>query len=133
MNALSEILFSRLRPILASFADRVLLANPTLIHDLGSTQNDAFLLRAYLSFRAHDDGDEISVTIDIRFDAGVLRVESDACRDNGEIVAAGPTAMIPWKEDQSIPNADLSNWLDQLDQFLREIEAKIVQATLEFL
>lgn len=128
MNAIAESLMPRLRPILVSFADTILGANPTLTYDLGGTENDAFLLRAYLSFRMHDDGDEVAVTVDVNTDADTLNVVSDVCGDDGLVIAVGPATTEPWRQGQPIPDDALRNWLTQFERFLRSNERVVVRA-----
>lgn len=128
MNSIAETISNQLHPIFVSFGKRIIATNPTLIYDIGGTGNDAFLLRAYLSFRAHGDGDEIAVTVDVKVDNNVVMIVSDICRDNGQVVAVGPTASAPWKDDQSIPDETLTAWLGRFDRFLHSAESEVVKA-----
>ena len=112
------------------YASRILATNPALTYELGSNDNDAYLLRGYLSFRKHCDGDEIAVTIDARVEANQVVVVSDICEGSGQVLAVGPAATIPWGNSPAVPDDLLGVWLVNFEQFLRDSEAKVVMTAL---
>jgi hypothetical protein len=128
MPTIVEALWLRLQVILKAFAERLAAADPTLIRDIGCTANDAFLLRGYLALRRSADGDEVSITVDVRNDGEQLALESDACTDDGGIVAAGPSAVIALAGCQSRAEAAIDDWLREFDRFLIENERAVVLA-----
>jgi hypothetical protein len=123
-----EALWLRLHAVLGVFADRLAEADPTLIRDLGRTANDAFLLRGYLALRRHAGGAEVAITIDVRGDDRQLTIESDACTDEGEVIAAGPSAVIPLVDSQPKIEAAIGDWLRAFERFLQEKEPAVATA-----
>ena len=128
MTAVVEALWLRLHVILREFADRLAVADPTLAPDLGRSANDVFLLRAYLALRRHADGAEVAITIDVRGDDQQLTIESDACTDVGEVIAAGPSTAIPLAESQPNVEAAIGNWLREFERFLLAKEPAVATA-----
>lgn len=127
MNAFAENFPSQLQPTLLDFARRVRAANPALTCDLGSSKNDAFLLRVYLSISMSRDGEEVAVMVDLMVTADALRIVSDVCQDNGQIIAVGPSAAIPWDGNQTTQNDALTIWLCEFDKFLCDSEVEVVK------
>ena len=127
MTAFAENFSSQLRPTLLDFAGRVRAANPALACDLGSSKNDVFLLRVYLSISMRGDGEEVAVTVDLMVTADALNIVSDVCQDNGQIIAVGPSAAIPWDGNLPTQNDALTIWLREFDKFLCDSEAEVVK------
>ena len=94
MSAFAEDFLHQLQPTLLDFSERVRAANPALTCDFGSTKNDAFLLRVYLSISMHRDGEEVAVTVDAMIATDVLNIVSDVCHDNGQVIAVGPSVKV---------------------------------------
>jgi hypothetical protein len=133
MNSTVDGLIPFLSSILTRFANRVVAVKPTLHYDLGTTKNDAFVLRAYLSLRQHDDGDEVAVTVDMTADSELVTVVCDVCTDAGDIIALGPVAKIPWANQQFASEDIVTVWLDDFDRFLHKVEADVLEATSTWL
>lgn len=128
MTTIVEALWPRLHATLTGFADRLAAADPTLIRNIGRTANNAFLLRGYLALQRHAGSDEIAITIDVRGDGQNLTFESDACTDSGEVVAVGPSALIPLAEGQTSLEVGIGDWLLEFERFLEENERAVVLA-----
>ena len=128
MTTIVEALWLRLHAILDVFADRLAAADPTLTRDLGRSANDVFMLRGYLALRRHADGAEVAITIDVRGDDQQLTIESDACTDDGEIIAAGPSTVLPLAESRPKVEAAIGDWLREFERFLMENEQAVVSA-----
>jgi hypothetical protein len=131
MTTTVEALWLRLQAILKVFADRFVASNPTLILDIGRTANDNFMLRGYLAVRRRPGGDEIAITIDVRSDGQRLALESDACSDDGRVVAAGPSAAIALVDDQRSVEAAIGDWLRDFERFLIESEQVVALAAFK--
>jgi len=128
MTTIVEVLWLRLHAILGVFADRLAAADPTLTRDVGRTANDVFMLRGYLALRRHAHGAEVAITIDVRGDDQQLTIESDVCTDDGEVIAAGPSTVIPLVESRPKVEAAISDWLRKFERFLLEKEQAVVTA-----
>jgi hypothetical protein len=127
MNAFADNLSSQLRSTLLDFAGRVRAVSPALVCDFGSSKNDAFLLRVYLSLSLRGDGEEVAVTVDVMVTEDVLNIVSDVCQDSGQVIAVGPSAAIPWDGDQPTQNDTLTIWLREFNKFLSDSESKVVE------
>jgi hypothetical protein len=123
-----DSLWPRLHAILNVFADRLVAGNPTLIRNLARTANDAFVLRGYLALRRHADGDEVAITIDVRSGGQQLILESEACTDDGRVIADGPSTVIPSSESQLTIEVAISDWLRKFERFLLESEPALATA-----
>jgi hypothetical protein len=128
MNIAVEALWLRLQPILAAFAGRLSAVDPTLAHNIGRSANDAFLLRAYLALGRRTGGDELAVTVDVQTKGQQLTLESDACTDDGRIVAIGPSVEISLSENQSNVEDTINIWVRDFERFLSESEPALVMA-----
>ena len=125
---LIETLWLHIHAALSVFSERVAMIDPSLISDLGHTKNDAFPLRAYLAFRRSDDSEEVAITVDVQSDDKRTTIESDACKDDGTVLAVGPSTefQLSW-DDQSVRHA-LDGWVRGFEKFLSDGEEKIVAA-----
>ena len=129
MTDLVKTLWDHVQVLLASFATRLAVDDPTLRHELGRTSNEAFSLRAYLALRKRADGGEVAVTIDVQSDGIRLVVVSDACTEDVTIIADGPSAAIPLVGNQTENEVALASWLRAFEQFLLDSEQPIRTAT----
>lgn len=118
----------------ADFARRVRDSMPSILIDVGHYSNDAYLLRAFVSLRNDNQGDELAMTVNIKAPPAnatkiTITIESDLCLDNGTIVATGPCAKL----DPSRPSfqKEISAWSEEFAAFLHnsEIEARNVMRT----
>jgi hypothetical protein len=123
-----EPLWLHLHAALSAFAEKLALVDPSLIHDLGRSKNDAFLLRAYLAFRRSAGSEEVAITVDVQSDGKRTMIESDVCKDDGTVVAAGPSAEIQLSEDDLSVQHALDGWMREFEKFLSDSEPEIVSA-----
>ncbi len=114
-----------LHPILRGFSRRLAAAHPELLCDLGRSANDTFVLRAYLAVKRSASGEEVAITVDVRSDGQALIVESDACLDNGKVLAAGPSVTISLTDEDLCIESAFSGWLSEFERFLSESEAVV--------
>jgi hypothetical protein len=128
MTAVAEAIWLRLHVVLTAFADQLAAADSALISDLGRSANDTFLLRAYLSFRRHNDGNEVAITVDVQSKGQQLTIESDACSDDGKVIASGPSAAIPLSTIPSNVDSAIDDWLCEFDRWLLVSELAIAKA-----
>lgn len=124
-------LWLRLQAILAEYSDKFSAADPSLILDIGCTENDVFLLRAYLAVKKHADGDELAITVDIQSDDHNFTIKSDACADDGRVFATGPFASIPLSEELLNLETEFDSWIRKFERFLLENEKMLLNAASE--
>jgi len=129
MTTVTEALWIRIHPILTSFAEAIAVDDPTLIRKVEYTVNESFVLRGYLAFRRQFDGDELAITVDARIDEQQLTIESDACDENGGVLALGPIAKIPYFKEKSFDEGSFTEWLHDFRRFL-ELNELIVKSSL---
>lgn len=125
---LIETLWLRLHAALYTLSEKVAVIEPSVISDLGRTKNDAFPLRAYLAFRRSAGNEEVAITVDVQSDDKRMMIESDACKDDGTVLAAGPSAEIQLSEDDEGVQHALDGWVREFEEFLSDSEAEIVAA-----
>lgn len=109
-----EFFWIRISGIFEMFVEKAPSTQASVKHKIGVTFNDNFPLRGYLSFIGNSSGDEVAITIDVRLVEGVLSIGADVARDDGRIVAAGPTF-----------NREFTNWLsarEPCEQYLKSFE-----------
>ncbi|MGJ3704311.1 hypothetical protein [Variovorax sp. AFSI2.2] len=126
--AIVEPLWLRLHAALLAFSEKLEKIDSSLICDLGRIQNDAFLLRAYLAFRRGAGNEEVAITVDVQSDGKQMKIESDACKDDGTVLAVGPFAEIQLSEDDLGVQHALDGWVREFEQFLSDSETEIVAA-----
>lgn len=129
MTIVVRELWPRLQAILATYGEKFGSIDPALIRDIGCTENDAFLLRGYLTLRKHADGDELAIIVDVQSDDHLFIIKSDACADDGRVFAVGPSASIPLSDGQLKVEAALDDWIVAFEKFLRKSE-KIVRSAV---
>jgi hypothetical protein len=112
------------------FAEKLAAVDPALVRDLGHTANDAYLLRGYLAFRRSSDGDEVAITVDIQNDSQQMTITSDACTDDGRVVAAGPSVALQLSDSERSVEIALSDWLHEFEQFLLKNESAVAASRL---
>ena len=122
MNDFATSIWPRLHSLLSKFAILVNGHVPNLKHDLSCTENDHFLLRAYLSFLKSPAGDELAITIDAQVIDGKLSMSSDLCFEGGLILATGPAAKFSLAKDKAESARQVDEWLDKFETFLNDIE-----------
>jgi hypothetical protein len=123
-----ETLWLRVHAALSAFSGKVAMIDPSLISDIGRTKNDAFALRAYLALRRSAGNEEVAITVDVQSDKERMTIESDACKDDGTVLAVGPSAEIQLSGDDQIAQHALDRWAREFDQFLSATETEIVTA-----
>lgn len=129
MNDRKEILWELLHPILDEFGKKVTNSDPSVVYDVGSSSNDAFLLRGYVAVRKSAKGEELAVTVDAVVAADVIAVSSDACLDSGEVLAEGPAVNVSSIETLSSWKGAMADWSIEFQDFLLRIEP-IVKARI---
>lgn len=127
MNELDDVLWSTLQPLLRALAKRIEATDSSVHCAVGSSSNDAFVLRGYLSARKSVDGEEISVTVDAARRVGAIALSVDVCMDDGEVLSEGPAALLRLSAMPFERKGELANWVGRFQDFLLEVEPLIKQ------
>ncbi len=123
---LTEFLWVRLQSLFVSLIQYVCSSKDDFIHNVGKSSNDAFPLRAYLTFMKDKNGDEIAVTVDVVNRNGNYFFEADICGEDGLILAEGPSA-----EMMEITEKELSSWLEEYESFLKSSQSLVKEKAAE--
>ncbi|HWK95336.1 MAG TPA: hypothetical protein VNR39_07925 [Pseudolabrys sp.] len=126
MVTVVDTLWLRLHAMLSAFAVKMTTIDSALVREIRRTANDAFLLRGYLALRKSTQGEELAISVDIQTDGQQLVVESDACLDDGRVVADGPSVVVRLSESDQNVEAALNDWLHEFEQFLLKNESAVV-------
>lgn len=126
ITTLAEDLWVRLNALLETFAEKVTKNDSTLICRVVNTTNKAYLLRGYLSFMKHEDGNEVAITLGVQTNGKELTAVSDVCTDEGVIIADGPSTTISLSGNQPNIKVALDEWLDKFGRFLEDVEPTVI-------
>lgn len=116
-SALRGALWSELEPVLKRFAGQANARVAGLNALVGSSHNETFTLRAYVSYMRRSSNEEVSITTDIRIQGGLLIVESDLCGEEGKVLRNGPGLRSAAKDARSA-QASFDGWLKEFRDFL---------------
>jgi hypothetical protein len=114
-----EVLRLGLEKLLRQFAEQISASEPGVMWSVGSSENEEFLLRTYLSFLKDKNGDEIAVTVDVRNNQVGLLIDVDICNHDNSIIASTSNTM-----DIAAAEYDMAlmwgHWLQSFEKFLYE-------------
>lgn len=91
MDAFVKRFWGKLEGVLQMLAAQLLAGHADFNFLIGNSSNSVFPLRAYLTLLRSNDGDELSITVDIKRRADGLLIESDIVCEEGVVVADGPS------------------------------------------
>lgn len=120
MSISIDKLWDQIYPLLTSFARKIEGIYPDVIHVVDRYSNEAFPLRAYMSFNREGSEQELAVTIDVRIIGKQAHVEFDLCADDGNLLASKPTIVIELPE--IIYAGVFDDTVSKLRAFLAEVE-----------
>lgn len=70
------------------------------------------------------DGDEVAITIDIALENGIFKIETDAAKDDGRLIAKGPK-MVCYFVDWDEILVDCDGYVKKVGKFLAEEKSVI--------
>lgn len=128
MEALVKGFWKKLEGILQLLAAQLLAGHAGFKFHIGNSSNSVFPLRAYLSILRSNEGDELSITVDIKSREGGLLIESDVVGEEGVIVADGPSLEL--HGDLSAPSVQvrIDEWFESFDRLFVEKSTDIETA-----
>lgn len=100
------------------------LAGLPVNYKISATSNSSFLLRGFLSFMGDMDGDEVAITVDVTLADGIFKIETDAVKDDGSVIAEGPKLICNFVNWDSVRD-DFDGYTKKVGKFLAEEEAEI--------
>jgi hypothetical protein len=124
-NEIVESLWFRIHSLLVEFENKLTRIQPELIHDVGRSKTDAFPLRAFLAFRRRNDGEEIAITIDLYERYEKIIIEASSCKDDGKIIAMGPSSALLTSDKGLSVEIEIDGWLSQFEQWLIGIQSSV--------
>ena len=113
-------LWLRIQKILEPLIASVSSFDNQVSYRTGTSENDAFPMKAFLSFMKSKQGDEIAVTVTIKTRQHRWIIESDICRDDGVVFAQGPTKVFKSNDDST-----QLQWLNDFERFIKSNEGLV--------
>lgn len=99
-----------------------------VISKISYNSNESFPLNGYLSLARSIDGKELAIVINVHLMGDKLHITSDACMEDGRIIAEGPSLQLAARKF-SMKNMMISSWLHEFSLFLDK-EKKIITEEL---
>jgi hypothetical protein len=112
-----ELMRNKLSPILDEFSRSVSEREPRLQCRVRFSDNESFVLRAYVASTNVKDGKEISITADAQLMNNSLIVDSDLCTDDGEVLISGPAIRQAVRDERDIERL-LEGWCTEFSEFV---------------
>ena len=113
-NVLIDDMWKRIQEIFDPLITVVKAFDNDIFHLIGNSSNDSFLLGAYLSFMKDRDGDEVTISVDVKNKNSYALIESDISKNDGKIIAEGPEI------ECELTKENIDEWLEKFEQFLQE-------------
>lgn len=128
IDTLVEEFWKKLEKILHLLAVQLLYNYTDFKYHVGKSSNNAFLLRVYLSILKSNEGDELSISIDVKKSKDGLLIESDVVGEEGVIIADGPSLEL--YGDLSSPSViiKIEEWFELFERMLADKSKDIDEA-----
>jgi len=97
-----------------------------LMFHVGQSTNAAFPMRAYATLRKAPNLREFAITVDLDHRDGALRLSADACFDDGELIAEGPSLSMVDIDAAEVEHL-LDSWLVELREFLASVGLRMAE------
>jgi len=118
-NTIDDI-WLQLQGLLQPVAEQVKSSYPDISTTINRSQNDIFPLRVQLTFLRQRDGEEIAISVDFKYKDHLLKIESDICTDEGQVLIEGPSISIDGPKDKDLLNRAINEWIDKYRFFLNK-------------
>lgn len=118
IDRLIDNLWQKLQGAFEPLIALIMPLDKNLTHAISRSNNDAFPIRANLSFMKSRDSEEIAITVDVRIKGDQLMIESDISSDDGRIIAEGPSAVLKPVNGYDISDTELKRWVGEFETFL---------------
>ncbi|OUS24653.1 hypothetical protein A9Q99_24105 [Gammaproteobacteria bacterium 45_16_T64] len=116
MEKLIAEFWKKLESILQSIATQLLAGHSGFKFRIGNSSNLTFPLRAYLTILRSNNGDELSITVDIKSLEDGLLIESDVVGEEGVIVADGPSMELHGDLSSLSVQVQVDEWFNSFDR-----------------
>jgi len=128
MEVLVTVFWKKLEGIFQLLASQLLAGHAGFESHIGSSSNSSFPLRAYLTILRSNEGDELSITVDIKNLESGLLIESDVVGEGGVIVADGPSLELYGNLFDPVIQVKVDEWFKSFDCLFVEKSADIEAA-----
>jgi hypothetical protein len=116
MEMLVEEFWKKLEGNLQLLAAQLLAGHEVHRFQIGNSRNSAFPLRAFLTILKSNDGDELSITVDIKSIKDGLLIESDVVGEEGIVIADGPSLELHGDLSSSAVQVKVDEWFASFDR-----------------
>ena len=126
-----DALWLRMLPLLEAISNKVSRSQPSHLKEIGRSDNETYLMRAYLAFKKQNGGSEVAVTVDIRRQGNLFKIDADICTDEGKLVVPTQVYEVLAKEVIGNPEPWKDGWLNDFEHWLFNQEAVLISAVSE--
>ena len=84
-----------------------------------------------MAFKKQKGGSEVAITVDIRSDRHLFKIEADICTDEGKLVAPSQVSEVLAQIVNGNPEAWKDRWLNDFEHWLLKQEAVLISAVSE--
>jgi hypothetical protein len=125
MEVLVKNFWKELKYVLQLLAAQLLAGHADFKFHIGSSSNSVFPLRAYLTILKSNEGNELSITVDIKNLEDGLLIESDVVGEEGVIVADGPSLELRGDLSKPATQVKIDEWFKSFDLLIEEKSSDI--------
>lgn len=94
MDDFINIFWAKLEPVLQSLVVGLRSRHMGLEFHVGNSSNSVYPLRAFISILNHSEGEELSITVDVKSIKNGFLIKSDVVVEEGVIIADGPSLVL---------------------------------------
>lgn len=128
MGTLIDEFWKKLEGVLQLLAAQLLTGHTGFKFHIGNSSNNVFPLRAYLTILRSNDGDELSVTVDIKSLGDGLLIESDVVGEEGVIIAEGPSLELRGDLADASVQVKIDEWFESFERLFIEKSNDVITA-----
>ncbi len=115
-----DAFWKKLQGVLRLLAEHILGEQTGFKFHIGRSSNSMFPLRAYLTILRSNNGDELSITVDIKNRENGLLIESDVIGEEGVIIADGPSLELHGDLSDPSIQVKINEWFESFDRLFIE-------------
>lgn len=128
METLVKDFWKKLEGVLQLLVAQLLAQHTGFKFHIGNSSNSVFPLRAYLTILRSNDGDELSITVDIKRQEDGLLIDSDVVGEEGVIIADGPSLELDGDLSSPSVQVKIDEWFESFDSLFVEKSTDIETA-----
>lgn len=124
-----NIFWKKIQYFLSEFNAEINKSINNVISKISYNSNETFPLNGHLSLAKSIDSKELAIVINAHLIGDTLNITSDACMEDGRIIAEGPSLQIS-ASTFSMKNIVISSWLHEFSSFLDKEKERITAELL---